>query len=556
MKHSFFILFVLGFLGDFFAQEIIFDWNKLLGNTGNTKGLSLACDSAGFIYASGTFQGEININGTILNSAGERDGYLFKLDSLGNLIWSKHFSSNKNVNIYSLTINNDNDLLLLGDYKVEVNFDTTITTNNIDTIYSSNLFIAKYNPNGDLIWAKNTGGISFEGNSMSVDVNNDILITGKSIDISLFDTTIPINTLDSTLNTYPGGTYWAYYHPEMAFIAKYSTDGNMIWIKETGGDPQHIISDHSGNISITGNFIGETYFDGMLAPQTGFETTYLVQYSPAGNLNWIKTSGGSANWNTGYGLEVDSNNNIYQCGQILGNDIEFDGNIILPFGGTDAFLAKYDVHGNLIWYKIIGTPTTMNGEGNFNSGNSLKIDNNGDILLLGYFVDTLTFGTSTLESNGAFDIMLLKYNPNGDVISSSQYTDYGWVEGLDIDVDINNNIYTTGLTYLDNWNSSFPNYAFIGKIDEAIPTSPLGVMENSSLSNVIVYPNPTQGKLHIEFSDIPSNKKIEIFSIEGMKINEFSTLESNISLEIKEKGIYLILVNIDDERIIKKVIIE
>ncbi len=129
----------LSFLGEFFAQEIIFDWNKILGNTGNTTGLSIACDSAGFIYASGTFQGEMNINGSILNSTEGRDGYLFKLDSVGNLIWSKQFSSNKDVNIYSLTINHDNDLLVLGDYKVEVNFDTTITTNNIDTIYSSNI---------------------------------------------------------------------------------------------------------------------------------------------------------------------------------------------------------------------------------------------------------------------------------------------------------------------------------------------------------------------------------------------------------------------------------
>jgi hypothetical protein len=184
----------------------------------------------------------------------------------------------------------------------------------------------------------------------------------------------------------------------------------MIWIEETGGNPQKIISDNINNIIVTGNFLGDTYFDGTLVSEIGFETTYLAQYTPNGNLNWVKTSGGSANWNSGYGLEVDSANNIYQSGQILGNDIEFDGNIILPFGGTDAFFTKYDVSGNLIWYKLIGTPTTMTGQHNFNSGNSLKIDNNGDILLLGYFLDTLTFGATTLKSNGAYDLMLLKYN--------------------------------------------------------------------------------------------------------------------------------------------------
>lgn len=539
-----------------FSQEINFEWNKILGNTGKTSGLSIECDTSGFIYASGTFEDVININGTTLTSTGGKDGYLFKLDSIGNLLWSKQFSSNKNVKIYSLTIDNSNDLVVLGEYRVKVNFDSTITTNNIDTLFSSNMFIAKYNVNGNLLWAKNTGGVSYGGNSLSVDLNNDILITGKSIDVSLFDTMIPINTLDSTLQTYPGGTYWEYYHPEVSFIAKYSPNGSIIWIEETGGNPQEIISDNINNIIVTGNFLGDTYFDGTLVSEIGFETSYLAQYNSSGNLNWVKTSGGSANWNSGYGLEVDSTNNIYQSGQILGNDIEFDGNTILPFGGTDAFLTKYDVSGNLIWYKIIGTPTTMTGQNNFNSGNSLKIDNNGDLLLLGYFLDTLTFGATTLKSNGAYDLMLLKYNSSGVIISSSQYSDYGWIEGIDLDVDINNNIYITGLTTLNNWNSSYPSYAFIGKIKETIPTSPLNVLENIGSYNLIIYPNPSKGKIHLELSNLEPEKKIEIFSIDGRKINEFTTLESKISFEINKNGIYLILIRIDDEVITKKVIIE
>jgi len=237
-----------------YSQEINFEWNKILGNTGKTSGLSLECDSAGFIYASGTFEGVINMNGTPLTSTGGKDGYLFKLDSIGNLIWSKQFSSNMDVKINSLKIDNSNNLIVLGEYKVKVIFDTTITTNNTDTLFSSNMFIAKYNVNGNLLWAKNTGGVSYEGNSLSVDLNNDILITGKSIAISLFDVITSVNTLDSTLQTYPGGTYWEYYHPTVSFIAKYSQNGNMIWIKETGGNPQKIISDNINNIIVTGIF--------------------------------------------------------------------------------------------------------------------------------------------------------------------------------------------------------------------------------------------------------------------------------------------------------------
>ena len=540
-----------------YSQEINFEWNKIFGNTGRSSGLSLACDTSGFIYAAGTFEGEINYNGTTFTSTGGKDGYLFKLDSIGTLLWSKQFSSYKDVKINSLTIDNNNNLIMLGDYRGEVNFDAIITTNNTDTLFSSNMFIAKYNVNGDLFWAKNTGGVSYDGNSLSVDSNNDILITGKSIDISLFDAITPINTIDSILHTYPGGgTAWEYYHPEVSFITKYTSNGNMIWIEETGGNPQEIISDNNNNIIVTGYFFGDTNFNGTLVSEIGHETTYLVQYTTNGNLNWVKTSGGSSNWNSGYGLEVDSSNNIYQSGQISGNDIEFDGNVILPFGGTDAFLTKYDVNGNLIWYKLIGTPTTMTGQHNFNSGNSLRIDENGDVLLLGYFLDTLTFGTTTLQSNGAYDLILLKYNSNGNIISSSQYSDYGWVEGVDLDIDINNDIYITGFTTLSNWNSNYPSFAFIGKINETIPTSALSVQENNGLYNIRMYPNPSKGKIHLELASSKFEKNIEIFSIDGSKINELTTLESKISFEIENNGIYFVLIRIDDEVITKKVIIE
>ena len=152
--------------------------------------------------------------------------------------------------------------------------------------------------------------------------------------------------------------------------------------------------------------------------------------------------------------------------------------------------------------------------------------------------------------------MLLKYNSNGDILSSSQFSDDGWVEGIGLDVNINNDIYITGFTTLNSWNSNYPSYAFIGKINKTIPTSPLNVQESIGLNKLIIYPNPSKGKIHLVLPNVKSEKKIEIFSIDGRKINDFTTPESKISIEINKNGIYLILIRIDDEVITKKVIIE
>lgn len=543
-------------LNDSYSQEINFNWNKIFGNTGNTSGLAIQSDTSGNIYASGSFEGSINYNGTIINSTGGKDGFLLKLDSAGDLIWSKHFSSNNDVNINSLAIDKNNNLILLGDYKVKVDFDLSLITNNTDTFYSSNMFVCKYSSNGNLLWAKNTGGRSFSGNSLTVDLNNDIIITGKSVDINYFDTLTAVTTLDSFIVTTPLGSHWEYYHPEMNFIAKYDTGGNKIWIKKSGGNSHKVISDNGNNIIITGNFSGNTYFDSALVSGIGTETSFLAHYSPNGDLHWVKTSGGSANWNCGYGLAIDTANNIYQSGQILGNNIEFGGNIILPFAGIDAYLSKYDINGNLIWHHLIGTPTTMEGKHNANCGKALKTDNNGDIFLLGYFMDTLICGIDTLKSNGAYDLMLLKYNSNGTILTSGQYTDYGFIEGVDLSIGVNREIYLTGLTTKNFWGSIYPSYAFIGKVDNTIPTTPVGLNAIRNQDLMSIYPNPSNGLFNLNFGVAKSLKKINIYSIDGKRIQEFTTNNASISFVIKDRGVYFVSVQFNDELGFCKVIVE
>lgn len=544
------------FLTYSYSQEMVFEWNKIIGNTGHTTGLSIDSDTLGYIYASGSFEDSINYNGNTFNSHVGKDGYLFKLDSLGNLIWSKQYSSNYDVKINSVTVDKNNNVIVLGDYKARVYFDLMFITNNKDTVYSSNMFIAKYAPNGNLLWAKNTGGISYEGNSIAVDMNNDILITGKSVNITYFDTLTSVKTLDSTYYSFPW-PHWIYYQPTMGFITKYDQNGNKIWIRHTDGNPQEIIADNNNNIVVTGNFNNNiNSFDGTTVSPIGTETSYLAKYNTNNTLIWVKLSGGSANWNCGYGLEIDSANNIYQSGQLLGNSVKFDGSIVSPFEGTNAFLSKYDPLGNLSWYRIIGTYRPINSTGsNFNRGSALKLDKNGDVLLLGFFLDTLTFGTTSLMSNGAYDLLFLKYNSSGTVLSAAQYSDYGWVDGYDLTIDNNNDIYITGLTSLTIGNSSYPFYGFIGKLDESVPLLTVNVQETTEQSNILIYPNPANGIINIKFADSKHQKKIEIYSFDGKKVNDFSFTESNISFEVEGSGLYLIVINLDGKTISKKIVV-
>jgi hypothetical protein len=539
-----------------FSQEINFAWDKILGSSGENMGLTIQSDTSGFIYVGGKFDSVLTINGTVLTSAGLENGFVLKLDSLGNLIWAKQFSSRYNVEITSMNIDYFNNIIVIGDYKDRVHFDTTLVTNNKDTIYSSNMFIAKFNPTGVLIWAKNTGGVSYSGNSIITDHNNNILISGQSVDIKYFDTSSIVITLDSTLHTDPGGyQYWEYFHPTEAFLAKYDENGNKLWIIKSGGSPQKVIVDNTDNVIITGNFMGDTYFGSTLVHKIGFETTFLAKYTTDGNLSWIKTSGGSANWNSGYGLAIDGADNIYQSGQLLGNDVEFGGTVISSFAGVNAFLAKYDRNGTFRWVKDIGSPKSMADEhDNFNCGSSIKLNHKNEILLIGYFLDTLIFGSQTLKSNGAYDMMLLKCDSDGNIIKAGEYSDYGWQGGTALTIGKSDDIFLTGYTSLDKADSRYPVYIFIGRVSSAIPTWPLGVTDHK-LTSFISYPDPVTKNLTIDFNTVMcEDKVIEIFDLKGKKVFEARTDKNKILLNVEDypAGMYIVKVRTNASNYIGK----
>lgn len=567
---------VLFFLNEItWSQNILFEWNKILGKAGPNVGICIKVDTAGFIYASGCFSGSIDFLGTYLTSKDNFDAYLAKMDSKGGLIWVKQFSGNYNDKITSLEIDRDNNIYVCGSYRIRISFDTTLITNNADTSYSSNMFLAKYDPSGKLIWAKNTGGVEFDGNKIgpvefggnrvTIDNENNLIITGKSIDINLFDTLGQIQTLDSgeICNNYGGKIYchWEYFHPTYNFLAKYNSNGEKLWIKMIGGDPYALKTDNRNNIIVSGNFHCWTppcknKFDSVILNPISGETIFLVKYNNNGKLIWAQTAGGLANYNTGYGLAIDSINNIYLTGQIMCGDIRFGENIgySIPCSNVEAFLAKCDSSGDFKWAKIIGTPV-LSDDGDYNSGNSMIIINN-NILLTGYFKDTIDFNGSVII--GLYDMFVAKFDLNGNAINAGAYVSSDLVSissGKDISFDRQNNIYVTGYTYFDATSFNNPCYIYIAKISYDIPTSFTKEIQN--ISDIMIHPNPCKDKIIIT-SNSSNIKSIQIISINGTLVlsGKFQESIKEINCSSLSKGIYIAKINNGEELIVRKLIKE
>lgn len=126
-----------------------------------------------------------------------------------------------------------------------------------------------------------------------------------------------------------------------AFIVRYDPDGTRVWTQLHGGSEL----DYGLGIAIDSE--GNVYYTGRTDADD--PDAYLAKLFPDGTQDWsrlIRTD----DLDTGYAVAVDSDDGVYVVGE---TQSAFEGETSV--GATDAFVAKYDIHGSLLWLEQFGT---------------------------------------------------------------------------------------------------------------------------------------------------------------------------------------------------------
>jgi hypothetical protein len=234
-----------------------------------------------------------------------------------------------------------------------------------------------------------------------------------------------------------------------AFVAKYDSNGNQIWIDNTlksdkpGDIPEarDIAVDRDGNLYITGITFGS-----LGGADNGSFDAWIAKYQSNGTRLWIRQLG-TAGFDTATSVVVDSTGNAYIGGTTPGS-----------LGGTyaggsgDAWIAKYNTSGDRLWVRQFGTSGITNEE-----VQGIAIDRSDNLYLTGRASGV---AGSIWSENKPW---IVKYTPNGDLQWSKQY---GTVltDSLDIATDANNNLYTVGRTQdffgstTGSWNAYFAKF--------------------------------------------------------------------------------------------------
>lgn len=264
-----------------------------------------------------------------------------------------------------------------------------------------------------------------------------------------------VATIDSMGNTYTIGAI------SSGTIQKRDPNGNEIWTKTIGGNAGTSIAiDPLGNIIAAGSFIGSPDFDPGTGTHTltsnGLYDAFVLKLDSDGNFLWVKQFG-AANWDQIESIAVDDNGDIYTTGRFVFT-VDFDPgpgvyNLDASNGTTnnssDIFVQKLDANGDFLWAHDFGA-------NNYDRGNAVAIDANGDVYFAGYFLATVDFdpGPGVESFNGSQgDGYLLKLTPNGEFI---------WVKTIRGSSSQNINaivLDTAGMIYLaGNCSSSFTDF--------------------------------------------------------------------------------------------------
>ena len=450
-----------------------YSWGGNIGGTTFDNADHVTTDVYGDVIVDGKFSGtaDFDISSAVnsIVSSGSSDAYIAKYSQTGSLKWVKAFASNPTSDgtpyINSTVTDSSGNIYITGHFSGSVDFDPSPTgTKMLTSNGDADIFIAKLDRNGILVWAGSIGGPQYDrGFGITVDSQDRVYVTGS------FRTTADFDIFSGVFNMTSE-------YIDTTFIIKMNKDGQLIWGKATQGMGSDVGTsvavDSAFNVFVTGNNQGFNDFDP--SPTGVFNLTstfsgqaYLWKLDSNGNfvnaaVTIAPASTTQSNLARAQRVKIDSNNNVIITGTFYGTaDFNFGAadNSMTSFGiygMNDAFVLKVDNNLNYLWATKLGVQFA-------DAANGLAIDQNNNILTTGYFE-----GIIVNDYSGRYgeEVFVWALDPSGNQIDLEDYIGPGSGDiGNDITVDKMGNIYVSGTFKTSLKDANIFNYPSAGNND-------------------------------------------------------------------------------------------
>ncbi|HIK13152.1 MAG TPA: SBBP repeat-containing protein [Oscillatoriaceae cyanobacterium M33_DOE_052] len=463
-------------------------WLEQIGTPAADYAYGIASDMAGNIYIGGETEG--NFGGS---NSGGRDVWLGKYDRAGNQIWRQQVGTSGEDSAYNISTDKEGNTYITG---------TTSGQLGSSSSGKYDAWVAKYDGAGNQLWLQQLGSIS----------NDD----SRSV------------TTDSLGNVYITGSTWGAVEGINAgewdiWVAKYDATGNQQWVKQLGTPAEDnatsITTDSSGNIYVTGST------KGSLRRHQGDFDAWVAKYDSDGNMLWLEQLG-TAGEDKSLGAATDSAGNVYITGWTNGVFAGTGTN-----DGFDSWLAKYDSAGNLVWRQQIARS---------GSDGSLDITIDADNKI---YISAAAWGSTIVGSTaGETDAWMVAYDTDGNKLSDKQFGGAGFDAAFGVAPAPDGNLYLGGWTTSslaievpgvpDAWIAEIipnqaPQIASLSKqVNQNTPVNfgsgnfqrAFVDLDRGNLANIKItsLPNPDAGTLTLNGTPVTVNQDIAIGEVNNL----------------------------------------
>jgi PKD repeat protein len=301
-------------------------WDKSYGGTGSDYALyAIPVSSGGYILCGATGSED----GDIVGYNGYGDGWILRLDSDGNLLWSLVLGGSDKDELGSIIENKDGTFTAVG-YTFSNDGDIS------EQRGAGDAWVVRVSADGKLMSSKTYGGSGRDAASSVLETKDGNLViigTTYSQDIS---------------PTFAGKSD--------VWIFSVTPEGEMIWNRTFGGsdvDFGHALCEKDGYYYVAA---ATTSHDGDVKQLRGASDIWVLKLNQAGDLIWSKTYGGSFSENV-WDIKPMGDGLI-----IIGETYSVDGDITKNPGSLSTWVLFIDSEGTLLWQECIGGERASSGQ--------------------------------------------------------------------------------------------------------------------------------------------------------------------------------------------------
>jgi hypothetical protein len=195
--------------------------------------------------------------------------------------------------------------------------------------------------------------------------------------------------------------------------------------------------DNNHNVIVTGMHFDTGMFGSTSVSGFGYQDAFVAKYDSAGTLLWVRgIGGGEQDW--GYAVTTDASDNIYVTGTYAWYSLHFTPTDSLPISAAQAT--------NCFVAKYDASGNFLwarSGGASYSKSSAVAVDPSGDVIISGFYNGSINFSSNILTGGGS-NLFFVKYSPAGNVVWAKSGTSSSMCGTNAMKCDANGNIYATG----------------------------------------------------------------------------------------------------------------